>query len=177
MEKEKSSKRTSNKKDKKRSIGSTEPNLPIINEIIEHENSFHDAIPTENKGVIVSIDTPNQKIEIKQVAPEEMLTNIKDLDVARKMLKIYQSANDRNLEYDLSFKTVQRLMSYKKCYYTGVEFKEDGLLGRSFDRVDSSKGYIEGNVVACTVDINQKKSNLSVEEIIILYEKLVLKIS
>lgn len=108
---------------------------------------------------------------------ENTISNIKDIEVAKKMLKINQSANDRNLEYDLSFLTVKRLMSYKKCYYTGKEFKEDGLFARSFDRVDSSKGYIEGNVVACTVDINQKKTNLSVEEITILYNKLVLKIN
>jgi hypothetical protein len=38
--------------------------------------------------------------------------------------------------------------------------------------MDSSKGYIEGNVVACTVDINQKKDNLSLEEIACLYFKL-----
>jgi hypothetical protein len=43
----------------------------------------------------------------------------------------------------------------------------------SFDRVDSNKGYIEGNVVSCTVDINGKKSNLTVDEIKSLYEKLV----
>ncbi len=33
--------------------------------------------------------------------------------------------------------------------------------------------YIEGNVVSCTVDINGKKSNLSTDEIICLYNKLV----
>lgn len=67
-------------------------------------------------------------------------------------------------------------MSYKTCFYTGKPFGEEGtLFARSFDRVDSSKGYVEGNVVACTVDINQKKSNLSIEEITCLYNKLVKK--
>ena len=46
-------------------------------------------------------------------------------------------------------------------------------MSRSFDRIDSAKGYVEGNVVACTVDINGKKSNLSLEEIECLYVKLV----
>lgn len=115
---------------------------------------------------------------VPQVAPppeEEPQDGIKDLEVAKKMLKIFQSANDRGLEYNLTFKTVRRLMNYRKCYYTGREFREDGPYSRSFDRVDSSRGYVEGNVVACTVDINQKKSNLTNEEITILYEKLVLK--
>jgi hypothetical protein len=35
----------------------------------------------------------------------------------------------------------------------------------SVDRVDPKKGYVEGNVVACTVEINSKKSNLSIDEI------------
>lgn len=47
-----------------------------------------------------------------------------------------------------------------------------GLNARSIDRVDSSLGYIEGNVVACTTDINSKKTNLSVEEIMLLSKSI-----
>lgn len=97
-----------------------------------------------------------------------------DLEVAKKLIKIHQSAVDRKLDFNLTFDTVRRLMGYKTCYYTGREFENDGPYSMSFDRVDSSKGYIEGNVVACTVDINGKKSNLSIEEIKALYEKVVL---
>jgi hypothetical protein len=96
-----------------------------------------------------------------------------DLEIAKKMIKIWQSAMDRKLEFNLSFETVKRLMSYKTCYYTGKPFEDDGPYARSFDRVDSSKGYIEGNLVACTVDINSKKSNLTVDEIKMLYDKLI----
>ena len=99
--------------------------------------------------------------------------DITDLEVAKKMLKIYQSAQDRKLEFDLSFESVKKLLSYQTCYYTNRKFEEDGQFSRSFDRVDSAKGYIEGNVVACTVDINGKKSNLSMEEIECIYNKLV----
>jgi hypothetical protein len=42
--------------------------------------------------------------------------------------------------------------------------------------VDSAKGYVEGNVVSCTIDINGKKSNLSVDEIKSLYDKLIARI-
>lgn len=99
--------------------------------------------------------------------------DITDLEVARKMLKIYQSAQDRKLDFDLSFESVKKLLSYPTCYYTNRKFEDDGQFARSFDRVDSTKGYVEGNVVACTVDINGKKSNLSVDEIECLYNKLV----
>lgn len=99
-------------------------------------------------------------------------TGISDLDVAKKMLKIFQSAVDRNLEFDLSFETVKSLLLYPSCFYTGKKFEEEGAFGRSFDRIDSNLGYVEGNVVACTVEINQKKANLSFEEIELLYNKL-----
>jgi len=97
---------------------------------------------------------------------------VSDLEVARKMIKIHQSAADRKLHFDLSLETVRKLLTYKTCYYTNKEFDEDGAFSRSFDRVDSSKGYIEGNVVSCTVDINGKKSNLTFDEIAALYHKL-----
>jgi hypothetical protein len=99
-------------------------------------------------------------------------TGISDLDVAKKMLKIFQSAVDRNLEFDLGFETVKSLLLYPSCFYTGKKFEEEGIYGRSFDRIDSNLGYVEGNVVACTVDINQKKANLSFDEIEVLYNKL-----
>ncbi len=96
-----------------------------------------------------------------------------DLEVAKKMIKIYQSAADRNLDFDLSFNTVKKLLLEPSCYYTGKKFEENGVYARSFDRVDSDLGYIEGNVVACTVDINSKKSNLTFEEIENIYKVLV----
>jgi hypothetical protein len=38
--------------------------------------------------------------------------------------------------------------------------------------VDPKKGYVEGNVVACTVEINSKKSNLTIDEIYSLSNQL-----
>ncbi len=107
----------------------------------------------------------------KQNKPKE--AEVTDLEVARKMLKIHQSAQDRKLEFDLSFESVKKLLQYQTCYYTGKKFEDEGLMSRSFDRIDSARGYVEGNVVACTVDINGKKSNLSLEEIECLYVKLI----
>jgi hypothetical protein len=97
-----------------------------------------------------------------------------DVEVAKKLLNIYQSAMDRKLEFNLSFESVKTLLKFPTCYYTGRKFENDGPYSRSIDRIDSSKGYIEGNVVSCTIDINGKKSNLSDEEIELLYSKIVL---
>jgi hypothetical protein len=97
---------------------------------------------------------------------------LSDVEVAKKLINIYQSAQDRKIDFNLSFEYVRNLLEYKNCYYTGLPFTEEGTLARSFDRIDSEKGYIEGNVVACTIDINGKKANLSFEEIECLHSKL-----
>ena len=97
---------------------------------------------------------------------------VTDLEVAKKMINIYQSAMDRKIEFNLSFEYVKKMLEFKTCYYTNVLFTEDRIHARSFDRIDSDKGYIEGNVVACTIDINGKKSNLTFEEIACIYHKL-----
>lgn len=109
----------------------------------------------------------NRSTHKKQIEPS-------DVEVAKKLLNIYQSAMDRKLEFNLSFESVKTLLKFQTCYYTGRKFDNDGPYSRSIDRIDSSKGYIEGNVVSCTVDINGKKSNLSDDEIELLYHKIVL---
>jgi hypothetical protein len=120
--------------------------------------------------------TPVQVIEQKpQITQQIRQSCISDIEVAKKLINIYQSAQDRKLQFNLSFEYVRRMLEYKTCYYTNKIFTEDGPNARSFDRIDSDKGYIEGNVVACTIDINGKKSNLSFEEISCIYLKLVKK--
>lgn len=96
---------------------------------------------------------------------------MKDIEVAQKLVKIQQSAKSRNLAFDLSFAETKKLMTQKKCFFTSEVFDEKKVI-RSFDRIDNSKGYVNGNVVACTKDINSKKANLSVAEIVLLYNGL-----
>jgi hypothetical protein len=114
----------------------------------------------------------SKKKVLKKPVHINIVPEASDLEVAKKMIKIYQSAADRKLEFNLSFESVKKLLNYETCYYTNKKFEEEGPLSRSFDRIDSRKGYVEGNVVACTVDINGKKSNLSFDEIECLYKKL-----
>lgn len=97
---------------------------------------------------------------------------ISDVEVAKKLVNIHSSAQSRNLEFNLTFEYVKKLLEYNTCYYTNVIFTEDGGSARSFDRVDNDKGYVVSNVVACTIDINGKKNNLSIDEIVCLYKKL-----
>lgn len=135
--------------------------------------------PIVTKGKIELEDIKEIKPEVKEIKPEvktETPKNnkpvISDVEVAKKLVNIHSSAQSRNLEFSLTFEYVKKLLEYTTCYYTNVVFTEDGINARSFDRVDNDKGYVVGNVVACTVDINGKKNNLSLDEIVCLYKKL-----
>lgn len=115
-----------------------------------------------------------QPKEQHKVDPKKEITKpiISDVEVAKKLVNIHSSAQSRSLEFNLTFECVRKLLEYTTCFYTNVTFTEEGSNARSFDRVDNEKGYVVGNVVACTVDINGKKNNLSIDEIVCLYKKL-----
>ena len=120
------------------------------------------------KKEIIENTATDVVLEIKK----EQRPQIPDVEVAKKLVNIHSSAQSRNLDFDLTFEYVKKLLEYSTCFYTKVTFTEDGPNARSFDRVDNDRGYVIGNVVACTTDINGKKNNLTIDEIICLYKKL-----
>ena len=124
-------------------------------------------IMRKKKEMIEDTDTV-VVLEIKK----EPKPQIPDIEVAKKLVNIHSSAQSRNLDFDLTFEYVKKLLEYSTCFYTNVTFTEDGPNARSFDRVDNDRGYVIGNVVACTTDINGKKNNLTIDEIVCLYKKL-----
>ena len=80
-------------------------------------------------------------------------------------------------EFSLTVSQIKQLYRRKTCAYTGVKFvdEENHPLHRTFDRIDSSKGYVTGNVVACTQRINTLKGNATlaeVEQLAIAWRKL-----
>lgn len=101
-----------------------------------------------------------------------MKCKVSDLEVAKKLISISSSAGDRGIEFDLSFKKMKQLMEQQKCFYTGVVFEDKGVFARSIDRVDNDRGYVDDNVVACTIFINGKKKDLTVEEIRTFFRKV-----
>ena len=73
--------------------------------------------------------------------------------------RIYKRSNHssraRNLDFDLDVTYIKELLEKQqnKCIYSGVEFGDnfqDKLTYPTLDRIDSSKGYIKGNVCLCT---------------------------
>ncbi len=86
---------------------------------------------------------------------------------------IYYSYQTRAKKYDLDF-TLDResfvRITQKSCWYCGVEPSNRGhLVGyygdfiyNGIDRINSSKGYVDGNIVPCCGKCNTMKTNMNV---------------
>lgn len=87
-----------------------------------------------------------------------------DLYCAKHLAWKAENAKKRGIEFTLTFQSMKNLMSAKRCFYTGIMLtKSDGksdlrLSDATIDRIDGSKGYIAGNVVACCNAANQMKN-------------------
>lgn len=104
-------------------------------------------------------------------------------DIASKLY--YNSTKSFNAknhiqEYNLTKEYIQEILENQnyKCAYTGVELKiGNKLTNPTIDRIDSSKGYIKGNIVICTEFANTAKNDLTLDEfknqINLLYNTLI----
>jgi hypothetical protein len=99
------------------------------------------------------------------------MDNISDLDVAKKMVAIKMSADNRGIEFDLSLKRVRQLLNTKKCFISGERLNriQQDPNQLTFDRLDNTKGYTNDNVVACSLRINRLKDSLTIDDITMLY--------
>lgn len=92
---------------------------------------------------------------------------ITDMDVATRYLMVKNSAARRNKPFTLTLRDVRALLKTRKCFYTG---KVLGVSERSLDCVDPTKGYVTGNVVLCDKNFNHRKSNLTVDEVRLMWQ-------
>lgn len=97
--------------------------------------------------------------------PFNMTENEFDLYAAKHLVWKAENAKKRNIEFNLSHTSMKNLLGAKRCFYTGIPLtkssgKEDELKLSDFtiDRIDGSKGYVKGNVVACCHAANQMKN-------------------
>lgn len=89
---------------------------------------------------------------------------------------IKRNAQTRNIPYNISIEYAWNLYlkQDRKCAITGltIDLKNSGnkrnatMCSASLDRIDSSKGYVEGNVWWVNKKINQIKMDLNVEDFI-----------
>lgn len=87
--------------------------------------------------------------------------------------RIKQRAKTDCLDFELTYEKVEEL-TQSNCYYCNSEksnllkvkkFSEDYEYPyNGIDRLDSQKGYVEGNVVPCCKWCNQAKSTMSLQE-------------
>lgn len=87
--------------------------------------------------------------------------------------------NRRNLEFSIDYDYITELWNKQngKCYYTNVDMKLIALTKNPFqvsiDRIDSSKGYIVGNIVLCCQSINYMKNDYSLTDFIEFYNSVI----
>ena len=88
-----------------------------------------------------------------------------DVKLACKYWSKAKSCIDRKIEFKLTFVQYKKLMLKTNCFYTNVAFdlKPNKPHSLTIDRVDASKGYVHGNCVACTSEINSKKKRSDIE--------------
>ena len=82
------------------------------------------------------------------------------------------NAKTRHIEWALSDAYLESIP--KSCFFTGVELtceqKKSNTI--SLDRIDSSKGYVEGNVVFCCSEINIMKNKMDYDYFIKICESI-----
>jgi hypothetical protein len=95
-----------------------------------------------------------------------------DLQFAKTLIRLEDRCKSKGWEFNLNLTSIRNLYRAKKCYFTGTLLTSKN---RTIDRIDNTKGYIKGNVVACDKKFNMKKGSLTLKEIIILYRRAVLR--
>ena len=78
-----------------------------------------------------------------------------DAKHASKYLNKIQSSKARKVLFTLSLSQYVRILNTERCYYTGLPLCD---LTLTLDRIDNSKGYEKGNVVACHATFNALKA-------------------
>lgn len=100
---------------------------------------------------------------------ERMYSSIESL-LHKRFSGAKNRAKRKHMDFDIPQEYLYELWDNQdgKCYYSGLSmtFDANDLYTVSIDRIDSSKGYIIGNVaLACWV-INNMKASLTIEEFV-----------
>lgn len=90
-----------------------------------------------------------------------------DLYVADKLRRKADNARERGIEFNMTFQAMKNILSAKKCHYTGLPLTKPRIgtmplrgSDLTIDRIDCAKGYVKGNVVACSYAANQLKAQV-----------------
>jgi len=134
-----------------------------LKEYIERSNHVSIEYTKEIDVYLSKLQKPKETLKLRPTTKWESAVTESDFDlmVANKLHQLKHSATIRGKEFNLTFAEVKRLVKRKTCHYTGLKFDpsiNDYQL--TVDRVDSTKGYVSGNVVACLNVVNSMKEHL-----------------
>lgn len=88
-----------------------------------------------------------------------------DLYVMKKMQNKMADARRRGIEFNMTFQAMKNICRAKRCYYTGLPLTKPRPneplrpTDMTIERIDASKPYEKGNVVAVCYAANQLKSH------------------
>lgn len=89
----------------------------------------------------------------------EIIDNMKASSPDYRYMKKLALSHQQGIEFDLRKSEFVELDNATHCHYTGVELtsipQQDN--SRTLERIDPTKGYIAGNVVACCLRMNKYK--------------------
>ena len=98
-----------------------------------------------------------------------MDTLIKPPDNKTIINRLRSSAKKRGIEFNLTSKDLDDIGFPMSCPVLGIPLKwyrgEPRDDSYSFDRIDSSKGYVRDNIQIMSVKANRAKNNLTLEEL------------
>lgn len=91
-----------------------------------------------------------------------------DIKVARRLDTTFSSAHRRNKEFNLDSLYLANILQQTHCAYSGVEFSpygENGPNHMTLERIDNSIGYVKGNVIPVTHELNKMRGSFTMEEL------------
>ena len=95
----------------------------------------------------------------------------------------FRNIKSRNKEIDITIEDLKDVWEKQngKCSYLGIELtlnsygkiKKDPITSASIDRIDSSKGYVNGNIQWISRSVNLMKNDMSENELLKIFDLIV----
>lgn len=149
--------------------------------LLNKGHSIYEISLALNRGPYSIID------KIKKIGLRNKYPQIKEFLFSRKNIsleKIFEKclgrvknrAKNKGWEFQLTVDYLVKLWQDQdgKCYYTGLDLtiRKKQRNTYSIDRIDSNKGYIDGNVCFCCASVNRMKMDKSLPEFLFLCNKI-----
>lgn len=132
--------------------------------------------------VCVGKDNFLKNIGDKAFRTTEHLKNLKRTDEFSEFRQFLRRAKNRKHDVNISLQYLKQLWEKqnKICTYSRIQLilpsskgRNNSIITASLDRIDNSKGYIEGNVQFISTAINYMKHTMSHEETIKLIQLII----